>query len=148
MENHGCQAAEEKGQAMTLPSEAGEGLKACPFCGGEAPVWGRTWWAVKCRTCAFGRDNFLTRETAIDHWNRRVPPTGIRELTDEECDRIAASAAGQLIGFYWAESARLNPPKIDDALDHANGRMALVNRKCRDVVRAIASALHQQGGKE
>lgn len=52
-----------------------EGIKACPFCGGEAelkesPEWEQFW--VWCKKCYCGTQIHLTAAEALKAWQRRV----------------------------------------------------------------------------
>ena len=69
-------------------------LKCCPFCGGEAEV-GLTnqhdkLFVVGCNTpMCYGNINhftmvFVSKETAIDTWNRRTPMDNIVEKLESE----------------------------------------------------------------
>lgn len=50
-------------------------LKPCPFCGGQANIsWGNVYkvFYVFCTKCKARHPNRLTRELAIECWNRRA----------------------------------------------------------------------------
>jgi len=49
-------------------------LKPCPFCGSdEAWCWEyESWWAVRCRICGMGNEEYDTRDEAEKAWNRRA----------------------------------------------------------------------------
>ena len=49
-----------------------EALKPCPFCGGEAEMESHNeYWAV-CNDCEGSTDMYLTKQEAIEAWNKRV----------------------------------------------------------------------------
>lgn len=56
-----------------------EELKPCPFCGGEAELYGiSSFWNVKClKGCCFRPategNSYTSKEIAIDNWNTRRP---------------------------------------------------------------------------
>lgn len=47
-------------------------LKPCPFCGGEAKVYGANWFWAYCRNCKFSSRTFITPKEAVEAWNRRA----------------------------------------------------------------------------
>ena len=56
-------------------------LKPCPFCGGEAFAVNFTYaiteghwkmWSVDCPKCRCQSGDFVTKEEAIEAWNRRA----------------------------------------------------------------------------
>lgn len=54
-----------------------EGLKLCPFCGGEAelkclPVIKGATWFVGCSGCSASSSSSNTEEEAIEKWNKRI----------------------------------------------------------------------------
>jgi Lar family restriction alleviation protein len=50
-----------------------EKLKPCPFCGGEAHIFGHTKsWGVLCTKCYVSTLNYETEAAAIAAWNGRV----------------------------------------------------------------------------
>ena len=62
-----------------MAEELVEGLKPCPFCGGDALVhrdsYGRGLWTVSCKMhleCYAIEKYYQTREEAISAWNTRV----------------------------------------------------------------------------
>ena len=53
-------------------------LKPCPFCGGEADVWGAViddeyYYEAYCTACDCMTPKFHTEKSAITFWNRRRP---------------------------------------------------------------------------
>jgi len=60
-------------------SEYNNGLKSCPFCGGEAYLTliqyddGDAWYNPNCSTCNCGwKESYEAKKEAIKAWNRRV----------------------------------------------------------------------------
>ena len=57
--------------------DAGEKLKSCPFCGGEAKLYSRAidWLLsehlVRCKKCHCITDTYDTKEEATEAWNKR-----------------------------------------------------------------------------
>lgn len=52
-----------------------DGLKRCPFCGGTAHTYKNNFWWVACERANHGcvtMGAFLSKEGAINAWNRRV----------------------------------------------------------------------------
>ncbi|MBO5781047.1 MAG: Lar family restriction alleviation protein [Opitutales bacterium] len=50
-----------------------EDLKPCPFCGGEAHIFGHTKsWGILCTKCYVSTLRYETEAAAIAAWNRRV----------------------------------------------------------------------------
>ena len=49
-------------------------LKPCPFCGGEAMVFGYhdVFWEAECLRCHGAAGNYETKAEAIDAWNTRA----------------------------------------------------------------------------
>lgn len=47
-------------------------LKPCPFCGGPAMVTNPTMWQAWCTECHSIGEPRLTKEEAIEAWNRRT----------------------------------------------------------------------------
>lgn len=55
-------------------TEKTEGLKPCPFCGGQAVLteaMGEAW--VNCLYCSASSRMMSTRESAAERWNSRAP---------------------------------------------------------------------------
>lgn len=50
-----------------------DGLKRCPFCGGEAVIsTGTAWHWVRCKRCKAETRGCRTKWQAEEAWNRRV----------------------------------------------------------------------------
>lgn len=53
-----------------------EKLKPCPFCGSKAVLYKYHWWGtaygIECSQCKGLIDRCLTKEEAIEAWNRRA----------------------------------------------------------------------------
>ena len=62
-----------------------EQLKKCPFCGGEAKLYGYTAFWVCCENeeCNVDSDVYESREKAITTWNTRKPIERILERLEE-----------------------------------------------------------------
>ena len=63
-------------------------LKPCPFCGGEADVWGvviddEYYYEAYCTACDCMTPKFRTEKSAIKFWNRREPMDKIVEQLKE-----------------------------------------------------------------
>lgn len=75
-----------------------EGLKPCPFCGGEpsmvdAEIDGRAHYIVKCGTCYCTSGVMqLSRPAAAEAWNRRAERT-CHVIPDGCCGRCSACGA-------------------------------------------------------
>ena len=54
-----------------------EELKPCPFCGGKAELYARSFNDVNviCGNCSCVMGTYGTKEKAIEAWNKRVPQT-------------------------------------------------------------------------
>ena len=65
-------------------------LKKCPFCGGEATIYGsKTGYGVMCKDktfCAVLPAGFSTKEKAITAWNTRKPVERILERLEERAE--------------------------------------------------------------
>ena len=87
-------------------------LKACPFCGGAAHVFGSTWWRVCCRSCDIGHDGYLLREMAVAAWNRRALPEkpGVTEPSEAAIDAACEAASREVCvrcdGCGWYEGGK------------------------------------------
>ena len=67
---------------ITLPSEGGNELLPCPFCGGEVrltdlsattSVMDRELWSIGCRTCHYSMSTTDGDQAElVGRWNRRV----------------------------------------------------------------------------
>lgn len=49
-----------------------EELKKCPFCGGEACMYGPRYMWIKCLYCGANTMGSYDEKEAIDAWNRRA----------------------------------------------------------------------------
>lgn len=53
-------------------------LESCPFCGGEAEIWGSPYgYAILCSECLVETITYKTKSEAIAAWNRRAEPRWI-----------------------------------------------------------------------
>ena len=75
-----------------------ERLLPCPFCGGEAIVFGYhdVFWEAECLRCHGAAGDYETKAEAIDAWNTRVERTcrDIGGLTDFECSSCGYALTG------------------------------------------------------
>ena len=62
-------------------------LKPCPFCGGPAMVTNPTMWQAWCTKCHSIGEPRLTKEEAIEAWNRRTNSTTIQPSAHPEIIR-------------------------------------------------------------
>ena len=75
-------------------------LKPCPFCGGKAGIYSLAKYEkeVYCENCGAVSNICMTKEEAVEAWNRRDEPTcynyGGEEGTNGEIYDFACSACG------------------------------------------------------
>ena len=56
-----------------MQNEDCQKLRECPFCGGEAELeWEGDSYVISCKECNAEMAFELTRESAIEAWNRRT----------------------------------------------------------------------------
>lgn len=79
----GCETCPCNGENKTELVEDKQTLLSCPFCGGEATIYGsKTGYGVMCKDkpfCAILPAGFSTKERAIEVWNTRRPMDRIVE---------------------------------------------------------------------
>ena len=52
-------------------------LKPCPFCGGEAVLYGQVFYYIVCKSCLAESKGNYSEQAAIEAWNRRYTPEEI-----------------------------------------------------------------------
>lgn len=99
----GCETCPCNGENKTELVEDKQTLLSCPFCGGEATIYGsKTGYGVMCKDkpfCAILPAGFSTKERAIEVWNTRRPMDRIVEQL-EELEEKALRVQNYDVSFY------------------------------------------------
>lgn len=118
----------DKSEAMS-----GVELLPCPFCGGNATMWGACGQApeqwVKCDRCAASGDTSSGEDRAAKKWNRRAPLAMLDERAlivawlredAKQCDCFARGEGECTCGAWWdnKESNVLNLAGLIEAGEH------------------------------
>ena len=118
--------AADSRNATPPPAQAGDVLKPCPFCGGEAMASTWDYLSVQCPSCDIVMERFNAEET-IRAWNRRAVPTmpqaddNFVKLPDNathEQRRLIASAIHRVLSPTQIEGKWLVPATGDNVTVH------------------------------